>query len=90
MLFILFTISPLIGQISHSVSFSETDIVFKIVTGSDSVDYTKIEMGNLQFIDQTGKPELPVKYVKLIIPSDEDVNNIQIDFLNVLNYPVHI
>ena len=79
MLFILFTISPLIAQVSHSVSFLQSDIVFKTVTGGDSVDYTQIEMGSLQFIDKTGKPELPVKYVKLIIPSEEDVNNILIN-----------
>lgn len=80
MLFILFTISPLIAQVSHSVSFLESDIVFKTLNGGDSIDYTHIEMGSLQFIDETGKPQLPVKYVKLIIPPDEDVNNIQIDF----------
>lgn len=80
MLFILFTISPLIAQVSHSVSFLESDIAFKTVTGNDNIEYTKIKMGDLQFTDEIGRPELPVKYVKLIIPSDADVGNIRIDF----------
>lgn len=68
----------LFAQISHSCNFSMSDLnIFEII-GKDNVQYKKVEYTNLQYTDEIGKPMLPIRYVKLIIPSDQDVAGIAV------------
>ncbi len=66
----------LYGQVVHTVNFTLNDLITTDVTGADSTIYTKVTYDELRFTDKTGKPELPVRYVNLIIPYDQEVSGI--------------
>ena len=68
--------SILLGQVSHSVSFSMSELRFTTVTVKDGNTYEKVSMRDLRQTDELGKPCLPVMYVKLIVPSDQDVEEV--------------
>ncbi|MGC9364903.1 MAG: C25 family cysteine peptidase [Fidelibacterota bacterium] len=66
------------GQISHQNYFSRSDLNITTVTAEDGNIYNMVSIADIQQMDELGKPYLPVKYVKLIVPSDQDVGKIVI------------
>lgn len=68
----------LLGQISHQNYFSRSDLNITTITAEDRNMYTKVSYADLQQMDELGKPCIPVKYIKLIIPSDQDMEKILI------------
>ena len=65
-----------LGQVSHSVEFNRSKISFTSLTAEDGNTYDKLLLADLSQTDEFGKPLLPVKYVKLIIPSNQDVDRV--------------
>ncbi|HQH56864.1 MAG TPA: C25 family cysteine peptidase, partial [Candidatus Marinimicrobia bacterium] len=96
LLFMYFTnfgsINNCFAQIKHTVSFSKSDLEIITEVERDGNTYAKVAFSSLQSTKDTGKPCLPVKYIKLIIPADQDVKNIIIDKAGTsdiqLSYPI--
>ncbi len=81
----------LYAQISHSVDFPASNLVFAAVTAEDGVVYEKVTISRLNETAEIGKPNLPVKYVHLILPSDQNVDRISIISTSKLELPgVHL
>jgi Propeptide_C25/Peptidase family C25 len=72
------------AQKSRNITFSRSDLQMNDTIGDDSIMYRTIGYGpNGRFLTTEGKPELPVKYVRLIIPDDEDVSDINVTINSV-------
>ena len=76
LLFVLLCSSDLFGQMTRSEIFSDSKLGVSEATLKDGSEYCRITYDNLQFLNEIGKPELPVKYVKLLIPATESVSGI--------------
>ena len=96
---LLFSLFPIhsISQVTHTVNFSYNDLSVSDITGEDSIVYSKVEYTDLQFNDELGAPNLPVKIIHLIIPSYQNVRSININpsgqqFINLshLVYPTQL
>jgi hypothetical protein len=66
------------AQISHSVNFMQSDMSHSTKLARDSSNYEEISMKGLRKSDEIGMPELPVKYVNLLIPSDQGVASVAV------------
>ena len=84
-----------LGQVSYTVNFSQNDSQFSSIIGADGVEYQRIIFSQTHSTQELGNPELPEKYVKLIVPSNQDVESVTINDLtqenvtgNYLIYPV--
>lgn len=82
------------GQVSHSISFSKNDAQISSFKGEDAVEYQRIIFTQTHSTQEIGNPELPEKYIKLIVPSNQDVESVTINSLrqenvsgNYLIYP---
>lgn len=64
------------GQVSHSISFSQNNSQFTAITGEDGIDYQRISFTQTHSMQELGNPELPEKYIKLIVPSNQDVESV--------------
>ncbi|GIK21336.1 MAG: C25 family peptidase propeptide domain-containing protein [Ignavibacterium sp.] len=64
------------GQVSHSISFSQNNLQFTAITGEDGIDYQRISFTQTHSMQELGNPELPEKYIKLIVPSNQDVESV--------------
>jgi hypothetical protein len=67
-------VSVLLSAVSHSVSFSTADLEFT----QESSGYDVLRMQDCLVTENRGEPELPVKFINLIIPSGMEVDNINI------------
>jgi len=78
-LIILFiTKTPALGQVSHSINFSERDLIVSETKGFDQITYTTVLYNEFQKVRKPGSPELPVKYINLIIPSNQKVKGLKL------------
>ena len=68
----------MIAQISHSVNFIRENYSCSSKIALDSNNYYKISLKDLDQSCEIGNPELPVKYINLLIPPDQEVANIVI------------
>src|SRR5512142_1706901 len=66
------------AQVSHHIRFSAGDVSIKTVVAGDGSSSQKISFTGLQWIDDAGKPELPVKLVRLALPQGQQVKSISI------------
>ncbi len=76
------------SQLKHSVSFDKSDLEINTEVERDGNTYNKVIFSSMRETEEVGKPSLPVKYIKLIIPTDKDVQKIIIDKTNVSEIPV--
>jgi hypothetical protein len=78
--FFLFAVIPskVLGQITHSVSFEHSDIVLTKEIAEDGNTYSKVSINNLGQTDEVSKPSLPIQCVRLIVPSEQNVETIVI------------
>lgn len=67
------------GQVSHSVNFSKNNALTSSVKGEDGVEYQRIIFTQTHSTQEIGNPELPEKYIKLIVPSNQDVESVTIN-----------
>lgn len=65
-----------ISQVSHRVIISPNDISFNKEKGDDGIEYDRINLNKGTHLSEVGKPELPTKLINLLIPVDQDVDNI--------------
>jgi hypothetical protein len=82
--FILFSFDTGISQMSHKVNFLIDEIVLAKCKGEDGVVYDKIKLKDWDYIREIGKPELPIKIVRLLIPKDQDVDIVSADFAGTI------
>lgn len=76
LLFLIVFLPNLSAQVTHTVNFSFEELILSEITGEDSNTYTKVEYDELQLTDAIGNPELPVKFINLIIPIDQKVREV--------------
>jgi len=82
-LIILLIASNSFGQITRIQTFSESDLATTETIIKDGNEYCRIAYKDLQTTEEVGKPELPVKYVQLLIPSSETVESITLKSKNM-------
>ncbi|KUK59995.1 MAG: Uncharacterized protein XD81_0540, partial [Bacteroidetes bacterium 38_7] len=77
---IVLTTIPLlvISQITHTVNFSSENLSFTDEVAANNNTYTKVKLFDFDLVSDTGKPALPVKSIKLIIPHGQTVDNISL------------
>ena len=82
-----------LAQITHQIDLNNLQSTTSIITGEDGNNYTKITLGNLPLNLKVSEPELPVKYVKLIIPNYQKPVSYQVNLVNpesvMLDYPIY-
>lgn len=67
-------LSVLLSAVSHDISFNIADLEFT----QEERGYDVIHMNELEATIKKGEPELPVKYINLIIPCGMEVDDISI------------
>jgi tetratricopeptide (TPR) repeat protein len=67
-------ISVLLSAVSHNVSFNSNDLEFS----KEDRGYDVIRMDELLITNERTKPELPIRFVNLIIPCGMEVDDISI------------
>ena len=70
--------SAVYSQVSHTVNFSKVDLDISTKTGENGIVYDQISLAGLNYNNQIGAPQLPVKYVRLIVPSGVDAASVNI------------
>ncbi|MGE5620972.1 MAG: C25 family cysteine peptidase [archaeon] len=79
LVFLLALVSISSAQVSRSVKFQKSELELKSAKTEDKgEEFQKVKLKDLNNTGEPGKPELPVKYVKLIVPSGMDVSDINI------------
>ena len=76
LIILLFSFCAAFSQTSRTVTFNPDDFTFGKTKGADSVAYDRVNLTNGYHLRDVGNPELPVKRIRLIIPSDQDLNSI--------------
>ena len=76
LLILLFPFCVTFSQTSRTITFKPDDFTFGKSKGADSVAYDRVNLTNGYHLRDVGNPELPVKRIRLIIPSDQDLNSI--------------
>ena len=72
------TFGIMFAQISHSVNFLQSNISHSTIIARDSNSYNVISIEGMFPSREIGNPKLPVKYINLIIPPNQEVANIVI------------
>ena len=66
-------------QITYTASFDINDLSFDEVKATDNNIYTKVKLASHDcYTIELGKPELPTRIIRLIIPSGQTVSNINV------------
>jgi hypothetical protein len=70
------------AQMTRNVSFSKSSLEMNILSAEAGSEYQKLRIKDLQLIGKPGQPNLPVKYIRLLIPSNQDVANVVVNVKN--------
>ena len=70
----IFIAGNLFADVSYSCSFDEIDLEFTV---NDS-GYDVVKLNDLPYTNEVGAPQLLVKYLKFIIPAEQEVSSIDI------------
>ncbi len=76
---LLFSSVNYFAQISYSFHVLRNDINLENIIAEDGNPYVKLKVVNFSNIVDIGKPNLPVKFVNLIIPAQKDVSDISVN-----------
>jgi tetratricopeptide (TPR) repeat protein len=68
----------LVAQVHHTQTFSRSDLSISSVRAPNGKVYARLTMLSVQLTAEVGSPELPVKYVNLILPSDKKIRGLSI------------
>ena len=74
------------AQITHTVSFATSDLTITTTIGEDNITYNKINVKDLFPDGDVASPELPIRFIKLIIPTDKDAGIVVINQSTKLDY----
>lgn len=66
------------AQSARKVSFSKSSVDFSVVKAKNGSEYQKVEIKDLQLTGEPGQPNLPAKYLRLLIPADQNVADISV------------
>lgn len=89
-LFVLLTALSAYTQTTYTATFNSTDLSFDTIMAADSNIYTKVKLGyNPCYTTDLGKPELPMRTIRLIIPFGKAVSNINITNTQTQNFYVN-
>lgn len=69
----------LFGQLNHKIMFKQPDNVFNLKTERNGKDYLEIKFPEFQRTIVLGHPDLPFKYVHLLIPPGQNASKIIIN-----------
>lgn len=76
----------LLGQITHQVHFAE-DLTVETMLLEDGNSYSRVMLSEeYATIDTAGHPNLPVRYIKLLLPPNTKVSGIEASFSNAQSY----
>lgn len=67
------------AQLNHAVDFSINKLIINNEIAQDGKTYAKLYYPGLEKIEELGKPDLPVKYIKLIVPFGKEIDQILIN-----------
>jgi len=68
-----------ISQLSYSVKFDKNDFVFGSKNPDDGKNYLTIRSKGLSCTDEPGKPMLPVRCVRLLIPEGQVLDTVELN-----------
>ncbi|MBU0474345.1 MAG: T9SS type A sorting domain-containing protein [Bacteroidetes bacterium] len=68
------------AQISYKVEFEKSKLQYELKLAKDGESYQKLTWENLDQVEKVGAPNLPVKFIKLIIPAQQEVDKIKYTF----------
>jgi hypothetical protein len=71
----LFVVNTHASNVKHKVVFN-TSIIIDTTIAADGNIYSRINLSDCSFSSEEGMPQLPVKIVKLIIPSGEEPTDV--------------
>jgi hypothetical protein len=74
------------SQISYTVNINAADVSISSIAAADGDTYSNINIAKLYTSGDTGKPTLPVKYIRLYIPDGKDVDNISFTTSSAITY----
>lgn len=66
------------AQSARKVSFSKSSVDFSVVKAKNGSEYQKVEIKDLQLTGEPGQPNLPAKYLRLLIPAGQNVADISV------------
>lgn len=76
----------LLGQITHQANFTE-DVTVETLLLEDGNTYSRVILSEeYATIDTAGHPNLPVRYIKLLLPANTKISSIEASFSNVQSY----
>lgn len=67
------------AQVSYSFHVARNSLDLESIVAEDGNPYVKLKSANFSNIVDIGKPNLPVKFVNLIIPAQKDVSDISVN-----------
>ncbi len=67
------------AQVSYSFHVLRNDINLESIVAEDGNSYVKLKALDFSNISEIGKPNLPVKFVNLIIPAQKDISDISVN-----------
>ncbi|MCK4321178.1 hypothetical protein KAX08_01510, partial [candidate division WOR-3 bacterium] len=81
-IFILFSSFLLKANVTYDLHFDPSNLNFEIRDGYDIVN-----IEGTSFMDDVGKPMLPVKYLNLIIPQETEADSVTVEIHNSYQVP---
>lgn len=78
LLFVLFLPANLFSQITRTINFPINTFSLTGKTAADSNVYLHVSLSSLHWSSEAGKPRLPVKYLKFLLPPNTRVKDITI------------
>lgn len=76
------------GVVTQTIQFSSADITLDTVIAPTGQAFTKVRYEGLPVTQDVGSPELPVKYLHLIVPPDVVCNQVTIQSAQSVNIPI--
>lgn len=69
------------AQIFYDVSIKSSDLKYEMRQAKDGLMYQTLTLENIGNNEKVGAPNLPVKFVKLIIPTQQDVDKVNFTYI---------
>ena len=66
------------GQVNHKVSFSQSELQIESKRMSNGEVFDRLNFPDLRKTDELGKPELPVKYLRLLLPPEAPFRQLRV------------
>ncbi len=85
---LLFSTVNYFAQVSYSFHVLRNDINLENIIANDGNPYVKLKVDNFSKIADIGKPNLPVKFINLIIPPQKNVSDIIVNFNETMSIPL--